>query len=292
MKEVITSAHDGCILRNYILNKCGISHKLLTRMKAREDGILLNGRRVTVRAVLACGDTLELNFDDEAGSDIEPVKAERMPVILYEDSELMILNKPPYMPTHPSHNHHEDTLANAVAYIFKERGEAIRFRAITRLDKDTSGAVLIAKNARSAAILSEMMANGSIKKTYVAVCEGSAPDKFTVDKPIKREQESIITRIVCEDGEGQTALTHFSKTGEHNGRSILSVTPITGRTHQIRVHLAYSGFPIVGDWLYGKESDEIGRQALHAKTLTLHFPDGREIFADAPLFSDMAALIE
>jgi len=291
MKETITSEYNGCILKSYVLKKCEISHKLLTHLKAREDGILLNGKRVTVRAILKEGDILELNFEDTEGSGIEAVKTDVMPDILYEDDDLMILNKPPHMPTHPSHNHYTDTLANAVAYIFKERKESIRFRAITRLDRDTSGAVLIAKDPRSAAILSAMMADGKIEKSYVAICEGSAPEKFTVNKPIKREKESIITRVVCNDGEGQAALTHFTKVAEHRGMSLLAVTPITGRTHQIRVHLAYAGHPIVGDELYGTKSDEIDRQALHAHSLTLSFADGRKIHAEAPLFPDMERLL-
>lgn len=290
MKEIISAEHDGSLLRNYILNKCGISHKLLTRLKAREDGMILNGQRVTVRSILKAGDVLELNFEDTENSDIEPIRLETMPEILYEDAELIILNKPPYMPTHPSHNHHSDTLANAVAYIFKERGEVFRFRAITRLDKNTSGTVLIAKNSKSASILSSMMEKGMIDKKYLAVCSGSLPDSFTVNKPIKREKESIITRIVCEDGDGQSAVTHFSKICEYNRNTLLSVTPITGRTHQIRVHLKHFGFPILGDELYGKASEEIGRQALHARELTLHFPDGRVISIRAPLFRDMKDL--
>lgn len=290
MKEIITTEYDGCLLRNYILGKCKISHKLLTRLKAREDGILLNGQRVTVRSTLRENDVLELNFNDIEGSDIPPVKTDVIPDILFENEDLIILNKPPFMPTHPSHNHYSDTLANAVAYIFSERGISIKFRAITRLDRNTSGATLIAKNAKSAAILSSMMEKGMIEKKYLAICTGSLPDSFTVNKPICRERESIITRIVCEEGFGQSAVTYFEKICEHGNKTLLSVTPVTGRTHQIRVHLKHFGHPIIGDELYGEESEEIKRQALHACELTLKFPDGSILSVKAPLFPDMKAL--
>lgn len=292
MKEIITSEFDGYLLKYYLLGKCRISHNLLTRLKKLENGIMLNGRTVTVREIIHTGDILELDTDDKEGSDIPPVKTSVMPQILYEDDDLMILNKPPHMPTHPSHDHYEDTLANAVAYIFSSRGISIKFRAITRLDKDTSGAVLIAKNARSAAYLSEQMAGGMIQKTYIAICEGISPESFTVDKPIKREAESIITRTVCDEGEGQAALTHFERIGVCCGRSILRVTPMTGRTHQIRVHVAYAGYPIVCDFLYGSETEDIPRQALHAASLTFKRSDGETITVNAPLFSDMERLME
>ena len=291
MECIIDKAHDGFLLRNYIINVCNISHKLLTRLKEKDNGIILNGKRVTVRAVLREGDILILNTDDEEDSNILPIKAAVMPEILYEDEDMMVLNKPPLMPTHPSHGHYEDTLANSVAYIFSSRGETRKFRAITRLDKNTSGAVIIAKNSRSAAILSKMMQNVKIEKTYIAICEGLTPKSFTVNKIIKREKESIITRVVCESNEGQYALTHFEKLYEHNGHSVLSVTPMTGRTHQIRVHLAYAGYPILGDELYGNVSEEITRQALHAKTLKLTFPSGETMTFDAPLFDDMAKFV-
>lgn len=291
MKEIITSEYDGYLLKYYLLGKCKISHNLLTRLKKLENGIMLNGRPVRVREILHTGDILELDTDDKEGSDILPIKTSVMPDILYEDDDMMILNKPPHMPTHPSHDHYDDTLANAVAYIFSCRGECIKFRAITRLDKDTSGAVLIAKNARAAAYLSDLMASGKIQKTYTAICEGIPPESFTIDKHIKREAESIITRTVCDEGDGQAALTHFKRIGTHNGRSILKVTPMTGRTHQIRVHVAYAGYPIVGDFLYGSESVDISRQALHASSLTFEKSDGEKITVKAPLFSDMKRLI-
>lgn len=291
MRITVKDEHDMMLLKNYILGVCGISHKLLTRLKGREDGILLNRRRVTVRAVIKAGDLIELALEDEEGSDILPIKTSPMPEVIYEDEDMMVLNKPPFMPTHPSHGHYEDTLANAVAYIFAQRGESRRFRAITRLDRNTSGVVLLAKNAKSAAMLSSMMQKGRITKKYIALCEGSTPSSFTVNKNIKREKESIITRVVCESDEGQSALTLFEKVCESDGISVLSVTPLTGRTHQIRVHLAHVGFPILGDDIYGKPSERISRHALHAKSLTLDFSDGRAITFEAPPACDMEALI-
>lgn len=287
---IIDKAHDGMLLRDYIKGVLGISHSLLSSLKSQSDGIMLNGSHVTVRAVLHVGDLLSVKTDDSTSSDIEPVG---MPLdIIYEDDGILAVSKPPSMPTHPSIKHRTDTLANAVMFYLGKTNENAVFRAITRLDKDTSGVVLLAKNAYTAAILTGMMQEGRISKQYVAIVRGTPPEHFTVEKNIKRVAESIITREVCSADEGRYARTEFIRLSSGGELSLVRAIPYTGRTHQIRVHLASEGFPIVGDSLYGDNCSLISRHALHAERLILNFPDGRILTLTSPIPEDMSLLAD
>ena len=287
---IIDKAHDGMLLRDYIKGVLGISHSLLSSLKSQSDGIMLNGSHVTVRAVLHVGDLLSVKTDDSTSSDIEPVG---MPLdIIYEDDGILAVSKPPSMPTHPSIKHRTDTLANAVMFYLGKTNENAVFRAITRLDKDTSGVVLLAKNAYTAAILTGMMQEGRISKQYVAIVRGTPPEHFTVEKNIKRVAESIITREVCSADEGRYARTEFIRLSYGGELSLVRAIPYTGRTHQIRVHLASEGFPIVGDSLYGDNCSLISRHALHAERLILNFPDGRILTLTSPIPEDMSLLAD
>ena len=290
MDIIIDKAHDGMLLRDYLKNVLGISHSLLSSLKCECDGIMQNGTRVTVRAVLHAGDLLSLKTKDSTSSDIEPVD---MPLdIIYEDGDLLAVSKPPNMPTHPSIKHREDTLANAVMFYLQRTGENTVFRAITRLDRDTSGVVLLAKNAYTAATLTEMMQSGRIRKEYVAITCGITPEHFTVEANIKRTAESIITREVCGNDEGKYAKTEFVRLSCGNDFSLVRAIPYTGRTHQIRVHLASEGYPIAGDSLYGGDCTKISRHALHAERLILDFPNGRVLTLTSPIPEDMSMLID
>lgn len=290
MDILIDTAHDGMILREYLKNVLGISHSLLSTLKTEEDGIMLDGKRVTVRAVVRGGNVLTVKTNDSTSSDIDPVD---IPLdVIYEDDGILAVSKPPYMPTHPSIKHRDDTLANAVMfYLGKTNANAV-FRAITRLDKDTSGVVLLAKNAYTAAMLTGMMQSGRISKQYCAVVCGIPPEHFTVEANIKRTAESIITREVCGDDEGRYARTEFIRLSHGEKYSLVRAIPFTGRTHQIRVHLAHSGCPIAGDSLYGGSCSEISRHALHAERLILNFPDGRVLTLTSTIPSDMSELID
>ena len=290
MDIIIDKAHDGMLLRDYIKGVLGISHSLLSSLKSQSDGIMLNGSHVTVRAVLHVGDLLSVKTDDSTSSDIEPVG---MPLdIIYEDDGILAVSKPPSMPTHPSIKHRTDTLANAVMFYLGKTNENAVFRAITRLDKDTSGVVLLAKNAYTAAILTGMMQEGRISKQYVAIVRGTPPEHFAVEKNIKRVAESIITREVCSADEGRYARTEFIRLSYGGELSLVRAIPYTGRTHQIRVHLASDGFPIVGDSLYGDNCSLISRHALHAERLILNFPDGRILTLTSPIPEDMSLLAD
>ncbi len=292
MKTVISEEHNGTLLRDYLRTYLRLSRAELTELKKRDDGILLNGQRVTVRAILRAGDELVLGRDDLSSSDgIAPVK---LPLdILYEDGDIIVLNKPPHMPTHPSHEHQSDTLANALAYYFARKGVPFVFRAVNRLDRDTSGVVLVAKTKSSAFKLSAQISENTVAKKYIAVVEGEISGSGAIEGGIKRLEESKMRRGVSPDG--QYALTEYRVLGVKNGLAALLVTPKTGRTHQIRVHLSHIGHPIVGDTLYGNEngSSLISRQALHAYSLTFSHPENNEIMTvTAPIPSDMAPLTD
>ena len=290
MREIIKSEYDGLTLRTYLLGKLFISGRLLTRLKQTDGGIKVNGERVTVRYVLHAGDLLELaDCDTKANESVEP--RDLAICVLFENDDAIVLAKPLHMPTHPSHGHRDDTLANALAFRF--RGLPFVFRPINRLDRDTSGVVLVAKNQRAASFFAETMKRGEFKKTYLAVCDGELSGAGTVEKPIKRAEKSIILRVVCnqEDEGAQYAKTEYEVLSSNKCASLVRVSPKTGRTHQIRVHLASLGAPIVGDSLYGRESEHIDRQALHAYLLEFPLPTGGRICIKAPLPEDMLLLL-
>lgn len=293
MDITVSQKYSGLLVRDFLRRHLGISRSELTELKKKDDGILLNGNRVTVRAVLRTNDVLSLNRSDESFSEgVIPVE---LPLdVLYEDNDIIALNKPANMPTHPSHDHQDDTLANALAFYFKKQNIPFVFRAVNRLDRDTSGIVLVAKNKASAFYLSREFSSFNVTKQYVAIAVGIANDSGMIEKNIERAEASKIKRRVCDNDNGQYALTEYEKLEEHNGNSVLLVTPKTGRTHQIRVHLSYIGHPIISDTLYGDESPSlsINRQSLHAYALSFKRPsDGNEIKITAPPPSDMLSLM-
>ena len=283
------------------LKEVGYSHKAISRLKRLEDGILLNGSRVTVRAILHTGDTLSLAVEDRAEEQnpyLEPVD---LPLeVLYEDEGVLVANKPPFMPTHPSMGHTEDTLANAVAFYLAKDGAPFVFRAINRLDRDTSGTVLLCKDRYTAAALSGAMSHGEIRKTYLALLCGSlSEDRGEIRACIRRKEASIITREAMDYAEGQPipegahpALTRYEVVERYDGFTLVRAFPETGRTHQLRVHFAHIGHPIVGDTLYGSAHPTLPRQALHAESLTFPHSDGSLQTVVAPLPADLQNLLK
>lgn len=282
------------------LKGVGYSHKAISRLKRLEDGILQNGRRVTVRAILQEGDTLSLAVEDrteEQNPYLEPVD---LPLsVIFEDDGLLAVNKPPFMPTHPSMGHTQDTLANAVAFYLQSEDRPFIFRAVNRLDRDTSGVVLLAKDRYTAAALAGAMSAGKIRKTYLALlCGELSQESGVIDVAIRRKEASIITReaVPCTDSEplpegAQPALTRYEVVERRKGYTLVRAYPETGRTHQLRVHFAYIGHPIVGDTLYGTADPRIPRQALHAETLTIPYGEG-EMTLTAPLPCDLQTLLK
>ena len=266
-------------ISEYLRMRLGLSVTLIKRVKY--GGVFLNGENVHMRAMVQNGDAIEIRFPKEASEGIPPMD---LPLeILYEDAHLIAVCKPRNMPTHPSKGNSLPTLANAVMHYF---GEDFVFRAITRLDRDTSGIVLIAKTQYAAARLSEDMKAGKFKKIYTAIAEGIPEEKEgRIDAPIRREAEGEMRRIVAEDG--KRAVTDYRVIHEReDGNAVLSLRLHTGRTHQIRVHMAHIGHPLLGDFLYGTKSE--GGYFLHCREMELPHPiTGKMItIVSKPIFFD------
>lgn len=244
---ITISENDSNRVLKYVLrDRLGVSASVLTELKKSPRSIFCNGLEVFANHRVMAGDRVEIVLKDETSPNIVPVD---IPLdIIYEDDDVIVVNKPHSMPTHPSQNHHDDTLANAVMGYYREC--KFTFRVITRLDRDTSGIVLIAKNKLSAAILTQQMTSGNIEKEYVAICHGVLnPVSGIIDVPIRRAENSTMLREV--NLLGKKAITQYHTEYSNGEYSIVRLKPITGRTHQIRVHLSYMGCPIYGDDMYG-----------------------------------------
>ena len=234
-------------ISDYMKRRLGFSTSLITKVKY--GGVRLNGDVVTMRQAVKNDDIIEVSFPEEESENVEPID---IPLdILYEDEHVLAVNKPRDMPTHPSRGNHLPTLANAVAAYL---GAPFVFRAVNRLDRGTAGIVIIAKNPFSAAKLGRAMKERKIKKKYVALVEGIPSQREArIDAPIAREAEGEIKRIVREDG--KAAVTDYKVIAETaDGNAVCEIVLHTGRTHQIRVHMAHIGHSLVGDFLYGNES--------------------------------------
>lgn len=268
------------------LRRLGYSRHILTHLKRTCRGIVLNGEWAYASAKLMPGDTLLVTLTEDAGS--ENIVPRPIPFeIVYEDDDLFIINKPSDTPIHPSVNNYDNTLANGLAWLFEQRGEPFVFRCINRLDRDTSGLLILAKHALSSALLSAMVQKRQIHREYLAIAQGLVPDLGTIDAPIARAEESVITRCVDFD-KGEKAVTHFERLSFKDGYSLVRLRLETGRTHQIRVHMKYLGYPLIGDYLYNPDYRIMKRQALHSARLSFPHPiTGRWMDFSAPLPPDM-----
>lgn len=279
---------------NGYLKLKGFSSRNLIALKQNPENVRVNGVPSFMNHTLQPGDELTVHIMEEVSSEkIPPVK---LPLeIVYEDEDLMVINKPAGMPIHPSMNNYENSLGNALAWYFKEQGIPFVFRCINRLDRDTSGLTIIAKHAVSAGILSSMVASkgeSGITREYLAIVKGHVtPGEGTIDAPLARKSGSILEREV-NFLTGERAVTHYHVVDEKNGYSLVSLTLETGRTHQIRVHMKYLGYPLIGDYLYHPDMERISRQALHAHHLEFHHPiTGEFLSFTAPLPADMQAVL-
>lgn len=282
----ITPQEDGMQVLEFLRSK-GFSRHILTSMKPDKEALLVNGMRAVGRSILKEGDHFRVRVM-ETGS-MEGIVPAPLPLdILYEDEDILVLNKPADMPVHPSIGNYTNTLANAAAFYFQQKNELCPFRCINRLDRDTSGALILAKNALSAAILSAQMRNREIRRTYLAVVCGVTPPSGTVSAPIGRVSDSVIQRQVDPE-HGESAVTHYERLAVRNDHSLLEIHLETGRTHQIRVHMGYIGHPLPADYLYHPVYDHFKRQPLHSFQLNFRHPlTGKDLCFTAPVPKDMA----
>ncbi|MGN0181908.1 MAG: RluA family pseudouridine synthase [Candidatus Ornithomonoglobus sp.] len=279
----ITEAYEGADVNNVLRHELHISGALIKELKKYPDGILLNGAHVRTIDSVHTGDELTVNIHDTDSENIEP---HNIPLdVMYEDEDILIINKQPGVPTHPSMGHYADTIANGVMYHYNKNGEHHMFRAVNRLDSGTSGVMCIAKNSYAHARLGEQLQTHELRRRYLAIVEGETEDEGTIDAPIARAD--FIKRAV--DPSGQRAVTHYRAIKRFGDYTLIELQLETGRTHQIRVHMSYIGHPLLGDWLYGTEDKALfPRQALHSSYLRLLHPvTGVEMEFIPPLAEDM-----
>ncbi len=271
----------------------GYSRHLLIALKQRSDGLTIDERLAYVIRPLKAGDVLHVKLPEETAD--ERIIPSRMPLdIVYEDEDLLVINKDAGVPVHPSHGHQEYTLANALAWYFKEKNEPFRFRIVNRLDRDTTGLLIVARHALSACVLGAEITNRDIERIYLAASSGNVFDVFEngvglIDEPIaEKEDEPMIREVDPERGE--PARTHIRVLGydPETDVSFLALKLDTGRTHQIRVHLSYIGHPLLGDFLYNPDMSLITRQSLHSWKLTFKHPiTGKVLSFTAPIPPDL-----
>ncbi len=271
---------------NIFLRHSGVSAALIKKLKFLPDGILVNGEKKNTDYILSTGETVEINTTDEDMDSTVIVQSGPLDIV-YQDSCCMVVNKPYDVPCHPSFNHPTDTIANYFMGYWQAKGQTKICRVINRLDKNTSGLVLIALDSHSAEKL-----KGKVDKTYTAIAQGRFENSHgIIDRPIARQQESIITRCVREDG--QRAVTEYFVRKCDDKFTLADVKLHTGRTHQIRVHFSYIGHPLAGDDLYGGSMEYINRHALHCGRLTFVSPaTGEMVDVQIPLPEDMAVIEE
>ena len=289
LRYICTTEDDGLEVLTLLRREFRVSTNLLRQLKVTENGIMLDDTRVTVRHTVQPGQVLSILREPDSGKERRVEALEGPLDIVYEDSDLMILNKPAGLAVHPSPGHYDgDTLGNRVVYHLTKTGQNPTFRAINRLDRGTSGLMTCAKNKLSAHRLEELLAQDGIRRTYHAVCEGvGLPVSGTIDLPIGRAEGFGIKRAVREDG--QRAVTHYKVLKEQNNRTLLEIQLETGRTHQIRVHFSHLGHPLCGDFMYGQEIEGMKGCALHSCAITLTQPSTGEPLAftapDPPVFT-------
>lgn len=278
---------DEVNIRQVLREKFGISERLLTKLKKNQKIFLNDSNKIYMDMYVKQNDKISVNLDfDEDNSNIIPVKMDLK--ILYEDESIIIVDKPANMPVHPSLNHYEDSLSNGIKYYFNILELKRKIRPINRLDKNTSGIVIFAKNEYIQDRLNKY------HKEYLAIVVGKLLGSGIIDKPIARKEDSIIER--CIDSNGEKSITEYEviQNFKVNNTNLSLVKCIlhTGRTHQIRVHMKSIGHPILGDTLYGNYSELINRQALHAYKISFIHPiTKKEIEITSSIPNDMLKII-
>ncbi|MGF0102212.1 RluA family pseudouridine synthase [Bariatricus sp. SGI.019] len=287
---IIDEAGDGLRIEQYLRRK-GYSGQNLAEIKRMPQSVLVNGEHYYMKQELNTGDHLSIHIcETKCSEKIPPVQ---IPLdIVYEDEDIIVINKPAGMPIHPSLNNYTNSMANALAWYYQEQGKPFIFRCCNRLDRDTSGLTVVAKHLVSGNILSDMVRRRDIHREYLAIVRGHvSPEAGTINAPLARKPGTIIERTVDWE-QGETAITHYRLVEERNGHSLVSLRLETGRTHQIRIHMKYLGYPLIGDYLYNPDMEYIGRQALHSHRLSFTHPiTGEPMEFTAPLPKDMEKVL-
>lgn len=274
---------DNATMQSFLRQHCGLSWRMVVKLKRVADGMTADG--VPLRSIdrLKAGQTVRVQMPEDTvrieGADI-PL------TVVYEDAHILVIDKPPYLAVHPSAGKPEPTLANAVVGYFERQGTPLSFRPVNRLDRNTSGLLLAAKSAHVAYALAQKP-----QKEYLAVVLGALTGSGTIDRPIRVKEGCCITREVGEGG--KPSVTHWESLGTDGEISLVRLVLETGRTHQIRVHMAWLGYPLAGDTMYGDDETYLPRHGLHCGRMTLRHPVTDEILTfSAPLPEDMRQRLE
>ena len=290
--EYIIEKEDAGLRIEQFLKRRGYSSKNLAAIKRMPKSVIVNGEHFYMRQELKEGDRLSIHIMETESS--EKVPPTEIPLnIVYEDEDIIVINKPAHMPIHPSLNNYTNSLANALAWYYKKQNKPFVFRCCNRLDRDTSGLTVVAKHLVSGNILSSMVKERKFHRQYLAIVRGHVtPPSGTINAPLGRKEGTIIERTI--DWEhGENAITHYHVVEEKNGHSLVSLKLETGRTHQIRIHMKHLGFPLIGDYLYNPDMEFINRQALHSHKISFTHPiTGEPMNFVAPLPEDMQRVLE
>lgn len=272
----IDQCWDGKTVKSFLQHE-GFSSRVISGLKKNPKGICIGNKKVTVLKTLHMGDTLIIRVRNRPEDEVaDRVVATDIPIdVLFEDEDIVVVNKPADLPTHSSQGNHDHTLGNALAFYWQKQNKRYIYRPISRLDKDTTGAIIVAKNAHAAGKLGNALKTREIGRRYVAIVRGRLEGEGVINKPILRCEDSIIKRTVGtpEQDNGQThAVTHYRVLESNDEYSVVLLKLETGRTHQIRVHMASIGHPVCGDWLYGLENELLNRPALHSYEVSFVHP--------------------
>lgn len=290
IEYLITDKDENITVEHYLRSKDYTSQSI-TELKKYKDNCVINGEWVHVNRKLIPGDTLIVTIHEDAASEkILPVNLP-FPVI-YEDEDIIVVDKPANMPIHPSLNNYDNSLGNAAAYYYQSKGEKLVFRCINRLDRDTTGLTIIAKHYLAAGILHKHMRSRDIHREYLAIVDGLvAADEGRITAPIGRLDGSSIERCIDYEN-GETAITNYRVNKRYSDMTLIALQLETGRTHQIRVHMKHIGHPLLGDFLYNPNNKRMNRQALHSHKLEFVHPiTQKNLIFTAPLPEDMAAIL-